>query len=82
MSICESMKRPRLHCNPNGVVSMEIEGFDPEIGEFLIRKGYKIDRHDRYSFYHGAIHGILHRQSGSGFQGVAEMRRDGIASGY
>jgi gamma-glutamyltranspeptidase / glutathione hydrolase len=34
-----------------------------------------------YSFYHGAIHAVLKRRTGPGFQGVAEIRRDGTALG-
>ncbi len=43
--------------------------------------GYKIDIKERFSFYLGAIHAVLKRQTGDGFQGVAEIRRDGTAEG-
>ena len=44
--------------------------------------GYKIDIRERYSFFLGAIHAVLKRQTGDGgFQGVAEVRRDGTAEG-
>ena len=43
--------------------------------------GYKIDIKERYSFFLGAIHAVMKCQTSEGFQGVAEVRRDGTAEG-
>jgi len=82
LPMCEAMKRPRLHCSTDGTVSLEADRFDPSVPAFLVESGFKINRCEPYAFYHGAIHAVLKRQSCTGFQGVAEIRRDGIAGGY
>jgi gamma-glutamyltranspeptidase/glutathione hydrolase len=81
LPICEAMKRPRLHCSAEGLVSLESDRFDPDLIYYLKQKGYKIDSLEPYSFYLGAIHAVLKRRIGKGFQGVAEIRRDGTAKG-
>jgi gamma-glutamyltranspeptidase/glutathione hydrolase len=78
----DAMVAPRLHCSLGGKLSLEIERFQPEIVEFLREKKYRIDEREPYSFYLGAIHAVLKKHDGSGFQGVAEIRRDGTAGGY
>jgi len=77
----EAIKRPRFHCTIGGIVSIEEGGFRNEIVEYLKEMGYDISVKDRYSFYHGAIHAVMKLQTQSGFQGVAEIRRDGTAEG-
>ena len=81
LPLCEAMRLPRLHCSTTGVLSLESDRFDPEVVAYLSRSGYQIDHREPYAFYLGAIHAILKRQSGPGFQGVAEVRRDGTAAG-
>ncbi len=81
MSMDEAMRHPRFHCSIGGKVSIEADRFPPELSEYLERKGYKIDRREPYSYYLGAIHAALKCQTRSGFQGVAEVRRDGTAGG-
>ena len=80
--ISEAMIAPRLHCSLGGRVSLEAERFPLELVDLFQEKGYRIDKRPSFSFYLGAIHAVLKKQSGSGFQGVAEKRRDGIAGGY
>ncbi len=80
-SIDIAMASPRLHCPPSGRLMIENERFAPEIIEALKNFQYEFDWHAPWSFYHGAIHTVLMRHDGKGFQGVAEIRRDGIASG-
>ncbi len=82
MSLGDAMAAPRLHCSLGGRVSLEAERFDPEIIHSLEAKGYRINRKEAYAFYLGAIHAVLKCHDGSGFQGVAEMRRDGITKGF
>ena len=77
----EAVKRPRFHCSISGTVSIEEGGFRNEIVEYLRDMGYNISIKDRYSFYHGAIHAAMKLQTQDGFQGVAEIRRDGTAEG-
>jgi gamma-glutamyltranspeptidase/glutathione hydrolase len=80
--ISEAMLAPRLHCSLGGRVSLEAERFPRELVELFQNKGYRINKREPYSFYLGAIHAVLKEQDGTGFQGVAEIRRDGIAGGY
>lgn len=80
-SIDVAMERPRIHCSLGGQISLEADDSAIEIIKHLKKMGYKIDIKERYSFYLGAIHAVLKRQTGEGFQGVAEVRRDGIAEG-
>jgi len=80
-SIYTAMERARMHCSLGGKISLEDDDSGIDLAKYLKKKGYKIDMRDRYSFYLGAIHAVLKRQSGEGFQGVAEIRRDGTAEG-
>jgi len=80
--IDEAMRAPRLHCSLGGRVSLEAERFSDELVTFFREKGYRIDKRKPFSFYLGAIHAVLKKHDGSGFQGVAEVRRDGTAGGY
>lgn len=82
MSMDKAMLEPRMHCSLGGLVSLEAERFPSSLIGFLGDKGYRIDEREPYSYYHGAIHAILKKHDGSGFQGVAEIRRDGTAGGY
>jgi gamma-glutamyltranspeptidase/glutathione hydrolase len=81
LPIGEAMRKPRLHCSPQGQISLESSRFDPGVVEFLSQHGYELIHYEPYAFYHGAVHAVLRRQTGEGFQGVAEIRRDGIALG-
>ncbi|NIM26010.1 MAG: gamma-glutamyltransferase [Nitrososphaeria archaeon] len=76
-----AMTRPRIHCSLDGKISLEADDSGIEIIKHLKKMGYKIDIKERFSFYLGAIHAVLKRQTGDGFQGVAEIRRDGTAEG-
>ncbi len=81
LSMAEAMLKPRLHCSIGGKLSLEAERFDPALIDYLEKMGYKIDRREAYSFYLGAIHAVMRCITRKGFQGVAEVRRDGIAAG-
>jgi len=82
MSIGEAMFEPRLHCSLGGRISVEAERFPHEIIESFEEKGYRINRKEPYAFYLGAIHAVMKCRDSDGFQGVAEVRRDGTAKGY
>jgi gamma-glutamyltranspeptidase / glutathione hydrolase len=77
----EAILKPRFHCSIGGTVSIEEGGFNDELLDYLADIGYTIAKKERFSFYHGAIHAVLKRQTGDGFQGVAEVRRDGTSGG-
>ena len=80
-SLYTAMMSPRMHCSLGGTVSLEQEDSTMRLAAYLEKMGYTIDMRERYSFYLGAIHAVLRRSDGDGFQGVAEMRRDGTAGG-
>lgn len=76
-----AMRAPRIHCSLGGKVSIEADRFDNDLINSLERRGYRMNLRQGYSFYMGAIHAVLKKHSNQGFQGVAEVRRDGIAEG-
>jgi len=82
LSAGEAMQQPRLHCSLGGRVSLEAERFPDKVIESLTDQGYRISHREPYAFYLGAIHAVLKCHDGNGFQGVAEIRRDGTAGGY
>jgi len=79
--ICKAMSRPRLHYSPEGVLSIESGRFDPRIVDYLKEKAGDLSHRRDFSFYLGAIHAVLHCITRDEFQGVAEIRRDGVAGG-
>ena len=81
LPMSEAVDRPRFHCAIGGTVSIEEGGFSHEIVNYLKEIGYDVVMKERYSFYHGAIHAVMKLQTQQGFQGVAEVRRDGTAEG-
>ncbi|MEE4310325.1 MAG: gamma-glutamyltransferase [candidate division KSB1 bacterium] len=78
-SIDEAMKAPRLHCSLGGKVSLEASRFDESLITYLEKNGYRIDKREDFAFYLGSIQAVLKKQSNSGFQGIADVRRDGKA---
>jgi gamma-glutamyltranspeptidase/glutathione hydrolase len=81
MNLYHAMVSPRIHCSLGGRVSLEAERFSPELIEFLKEKGYRVDMKEPFSFYLGAVHAVMRCEDGKGFEGVAEIRRDGKAGG-
>ena len=81
LPMSEAIQRPRFHCSIGGTISYEDRGFSDEVLDYLAGIGYSITKKERLSFYHGAIHAVLRCNTMDGFQGVAEIRRDGIAEG-
>lgn len=76
-SIDEAMKAPRIHCSLGGKVSLEAERFAPSLLEYLKKQEYRINIREDYAFYLGSVQAVLKRQRGKGFQGIADIRRDG-----
>lgn len=81
MTIYEAMKEPRMHCSIDNLISIEADRFPAAVISRLKEERYEIDKREPWSFYLGAIQAALKMQSGDGFQGVAEIRRDGTAEG-
>jgi gamma-glutamyltranspeptidase/glutathione hydrolase len=79
--IDDAMLAPRLHCSIGGTISLEAERFPAEVIDYLERQGYRIDRRAAYSFALGCVQAVLKCQSRDGFQGVADIRREGTAAG-
>jgi gamma-glutamyltranspeptidase/glutathione hydrolase len=80
-SLDRAIDAPRLHCSLGGRISLEAGRFPEGLTGFLENKGYRIDVREPYSFYLGCVQAVLKRQTGPGFQGVADPRRDGAAVG-
>lgn len=80
-SMGEAMLEPRLHCSIGGEINIEAERFNPEIIKYLEKIGYKITIRESFSFYFGAVHAVMKCRTKKGYQGVAEIRRDGISAG-
>ena len=81
LPISDAMVAPRIHCSIGGKLSYEEGRLDDKVVEYLKNVGYKMDAREPYAFYMGAIHAIIKTQTMDGFQGVAEIRRDGTAAG-
>ncbi|UCD51223.1 MAG: gamma-glutamyltransferase [Phycisphaerales bacterium] len=81
MSIDQAMQAPRIHCSLGGRVSLEVGRFAESLVPFLERKGFRVDPREDHSFYLGCIQAVVCRHDGKGFQGVADVRRDGAARG-
>jgi gamma-glutamyltranspeptidase/glutathione hydrolase len=79
MSMDQAMGLPRYHCQEYKKVLVEMGRFPEEYSILLKQKGYTVDQHP--PFYFGAVHATLKTQDINRYQGVAEMRRDGSASG-
>jgi gamma-glutamyltranspeptidase/glutathione hydrolase len=72
---------PRIHCSIGGRLNYEAKRIAPEVVAYLERLGYKLIPREPYAFYLGCVQAVLKRQTGNGFQGVADPRRDGTAGG-
>lgn len=81
-SIYEAMYAPRLHCSLGGKVSFEFERFAESLLPYLKHQGFRIDKRESFAFFLGCIQAVLKKHDGGGFQGIADVRRDGIAIGY
>ena len=77
----EAMNRPRIHCAVDGIISVEGDRFDDKVIAYLSDLGYDLVTKEPFSYFHGAIHAVLKKQTARGFHGIAEIRRDGIAMG-
>jgi len=81
-NLYDAMIAPRVHCSLGGRVSIEAERFPKDLINYLSDKGYRIDIRNPFAFYLGAVHAVVKKIDNSGFEGVAEIRRDGTVEGY
>jgi gamma-glutamyltranspeptidase/glutathione hydrolase len=79
--ISDAADEPRIHCSIGGKLSYEKGRIAPEVVVHLERLGYKLAPREPYAFYLGCVQAVLKRQTDSGFQAVADPRRDGTAGG-
>jgi gamma-glutamyltranspeptidase/glutathione hydrolase len=79
--ISSAVDEPRFHCSIGGRLSYEQGRIADEVVTYLDSLGYTMVARDPYAFYLGCIQAVLKRQTGPGFQGVADPRRDGTAAG-
>jgi gamma-glutamyltranspeptidase/glutathione hydrolase len=79
--IGDATDEPRIHCSIGGKLHYEEGRIASEVVAHLERLGYKLTPRESYAFYLGCVQAVLKRQTGSGFQGVADPRRDGTAAG-
>ena len=80
LPICQAMQKPRLHYSPEGILSLEAGRFKTELVHYLEKQAGDLSIRQDFSFYLGAIHATLCCMTKNEFQGVAEVRRDGIAA--
>ena len=80
LPICQAMQKPRLHYSPEGLLSLEAGRFKTELVHYLEKQVGDLSIRQDFSFYLGAIHATLCCMTKNEFQGVAEVRRDGIAA--
>jgi gamma-glutamyltranspeptidase/glutathione hydrolase len=79
--ISSAVAAPRIHCSIGGTLSYEEGRVPHDAVEYLDGLGYKLSPREPYAFYLGCVQAVLKCQSGDGFQGVADPRRDGTAAG-
>lgn len=76
LSIYDAMERARFYYSPLNQLHLEQ---DDTMMYYAQQNKYSVVMRNRYSFYMGAIHAVVLRDGG--FEGVAEVRRDGNARG-
>lgn len=77
----QAVDAPRIHCSIGGKLHYEAKRIPSEAIAHLDELGYKLAPREPYAFYLGCVQAVLKRQTGEGFQGVADPRRDGTAAG-
>ncbi len=80
-SLAEAMMAPRIHCSLGGRVSLEAGRFPEQLLSYLRDKDFRLDEREDFAFYLGCVQAVLRKHDHSGFQGVADIRRDGTAAG-
>lgn len=79
MPMDQAMRMPRFHCQALREIAVEAGQYPESVIRFLTANDFKVIAHP--SFYFGAVHAVLKMEGPPGFQGVAEVRRDGSTAG-
>jgi gamma-glutamyltranspeptidase/glutathione hydrolase len=78
----QAVAAPRLHAGKSGKVQIEKIRFDPKVLDALTDAGFEITKRGAFSFYLGCVQAIrLPTNRKEDFVGVADPRRDGLATG-
>jgi gamma-glutamyltranspeptidase/glutathione hydrolase len=75
----DAVSAPRVFCSLDGTVSLEASRMSTDVPKRLIKRGYRIDEREPYSFYLGCVQLVVRNKKE--FFGVADPRRDGSAGG-
>jgi gamma-glutamyltranspeptidase/glutathione hydrolase len=76
----EAVKAPRLHCNPEGQVFLEVGRFSPQAIALLKKHGFEVIPYDSsWAFSSGGLQLAMINEEY--YIGVADPRRDGAAAG-
>lgn len=78
-SLMDAITGPRMHCSITGEVSLEAPRMRTDIPAALRKRGYTIRELEPFAFYLGCVQAV--QRQGNTFIGVADLRRDGSASG-
>ena len=78
-SLMDAITGPRLHCSVAGEVTLEASRMRTDIPSALMKRGYSVRELEPFAFYLGCVQAV--QRQGKTFIGVADLRRDGSASG-
>tara|TARA_R110002094_G_scaffold149604_1_gene138183 strand:+ start:166 stop:1725 length:1560 start_codon:yes stop_codon:yes gene_type:complete len=78
-SLMDAITAPRLHCGLDGKVTLEASRMRSDIPGALKRRGFTVKEVEPFSFYLGCVQAVMRERDG--LVGVADLRRDGAASG-
>jgi gamma-glutamyltranspeptidase/glutathione hydrolase len=78
-TLMDAITAPRMHCSVDGKVTLEASRMRSDIPRALRRRGFDVKKVEPFSFYLGCVQAV--RRERDGLVGVADLRRDGAASG-
>lgn len=78
-SLMDAVSAPRLHCTIDGEVRLEAARMRTDIPVRLRSLGFKVKKLEPFSFHLGCVQAVIRERNK--FVGVADLRRDGSASG-
>ncbi len=58
-------------------MSLEAGRFHTDLLNYLKKQEYRLDKQEDFAFYLGCVQAVVQMQSQKGFQGIADIRRDG-----
>ncbi|UCF79153.1 MAG: gamma-glutamyltransferase [Candidatus Eiseniibacteriota bacterium] len=75
----DAVSAPRIHCDIEKTVSLEVARMRDDIPAFLEERGFSINPCEPFSFFLGCVQLVMYENKT--FVGVADPRRDGSAGG-